>query len=593
MKQTRFAFAISLVSAVAAFGACSSSDDTAVITCGAGTELSGSTCVPSATVDSGEVSDSDATTDTPITELTFGGVTSVSPAGSDRLLVTWAPGADPTTPSDHLTYDVFVATKSGDQNYAAATVKAPAGATSILLTDLAAGTYFIVVRARNAAGKTDSNTVEKSATPAADSTAPTFAGAKAAEPADGARVKLTWDAATDDLSAAGGISYLVYFAVEAGKETFAVPFAVSAPGATSMVTPPLPATKTPYFFIVRARDAAGNVDANKTEVTSESGTDTKAPVFSGCTAAITKDAGGISVFWDNATDDVTPAAAMRYRVYGAAKASDIDFSKPALATFTGGNTGVVTGLLPGTQYYLVCRAVDASSNEDDNKTVVTDKTALDSVAPTFAGLVSVTNVTATSADLTWAEASDDKTPTPEIEYWIYESLTTPVDTTGMPKYKAKGVSTYKVTSLVPATKLYWRVRAADAAGNQDGNVVEKFATTNVSFTLSIQPIFTASCAVSSCHATLSPAASMNLEDGKAHGNIVGVTSSENPAFMRIKAGDSTNSFLYRKITGTQVCSAAWTATCLTMPLPTSGAEALTDPQKNLIKTWIDQGAADD
>jgi hypothetical protein len=600
-RHASFGLLVSLVTSGAVFAACSSSDDNSV-TCGAGTELSGTTCVPSGAdtggdLDTGVVSDSDttetggdATSDAPASDLpTFAGVASVSPAGTDRLLVTWEAGSDATTAKDELKYAVYVATKAGDENFAAPKLVTSPGATSVLLTDLDPGTYFVVVRAQNKAGKQDKNAVEKSAAPAADSAPPTFGGAKAAEPADGARVKLSWDPAVDDLSATGGISYLVYYSVDVGKETFAIPFAVSAPGATSIVTPPLPATKATYHFVVRARDAAGNVDANKNEVTSESGTDTKAPVFSGCNVAVAKDAGGITVFWDPATDDVTPSSAMKYVVYGAQKASDIDFTKPPLGTFTGGTSGVVSGLLPGTQYFLVCRARDASENEDDNKTVVSDKTKTDSVPPTFAGLTGVANIDSTNVDLTWAAASDDQTTADEIEYWIYESATSPVDTSGMPKYKVKGVTTYKVTGLTPASKLYWLVRAADSAGNKDANTVEKFATTLVSFALNIQPIFTNSCAVPSCHSGTTAPLGMSLEEGKAYTRIVDVTAGETtaaphvgPVLKRVAPGDSVNSWLYRKITGTHDVGAL-------MPPPTSGG-TLSPAEKDVIKAWIDQGA---
>lgn len=588
-RQLRFSALLALSTGAASiFAACSSTDDAAPsVTCGAGTVQSGSECLPtdgsvddSTPIDSGSgEGGGDATSsDRP----TFAGITSVSPAGTDRLLVTWNAATDATTPSDQIKYSLYIAAKSGDQNFKAATLHTAAGVTSALVTDLAAGEYFVVVRAQNGAGKEDTNTVEKSAKTSADSTAPTFAGATAAESADGARVKLSWAAATDDLTKPEGISYLVYYTTDPDptKKPSAVPFAVSAPGATSIVTPPLPATKTKYYFVVRARDAAGNVDTNTAQVNAESGGDTKAPVFSGCTNAIVKDAGGISVFWNPATDDVTASTALRYVVYGAKSGTKIDFTKP-LSTFIGGTTGVVTGLAPETSYDLVCRARDTSENEDDNTTIVSDKTLKDSSPPVFAGLATVANVTSTSVDLGWLAASDDQTSTDEMQYDIWEGTAPSVDTTGMPKYTVKGVTTFKVTGLSPASKLYWVVRAKDNAGNYDSNVVEKFTTTLVSFALNIQTIFNANCAVTGCHIGTAPAGTMNLTD-PAYAKIVNVASSERPALMRIKPSDSANSWMYRKITGTHDFGEV-------MPPPTSGG-ALTAAEKDTLKTWIDQGA---
>ena len=49
-----------------------------------------------------------------------------------------------------------------------------------------------------------------------------------------------------------------------GGEDFSVPTYTAAAGATSFDTPPLPADKT-FYFVVRARDRAGNGDSNKVE----------------------------------------------------------------------------------------------------------------------------------------------------------------------------------------------------------------------------------------------------------------------------------------------------------------------------------------
>ncbi len=60
------------------------------------------------------------------------------------------------------------------------------------------------------------------------------------------------------------IVYDVYRARSPGGESFARPTYVTKPGATTFVTPPLPSSTT-YYFVVRARDAAGNRDRNRRE----------------------------------------------------------------------------------------------------------------------------------------------------------------------------------------------------------------------------------------------------------------------------------------------------------------------------------------
>jgi hypothetical protein len=60
------------------------------------------------------------------------------------------------------------------------------------------------------------------------------------------------------------IIYNIYQATTSGGEDFSAPTYTTAPGATSFDTPQLPSTKT-FYFVVRARDQAGNEDSNTVE----------------------------------------------------------------------------------------------------------------------------------------------------------------------------------------------------------------------------------------------------------------------------------------------------------------------------------------
>ena len=105
-----------------------------------------------------------------------------------------------------------------------------------------------------------------------DNTPPTFAGLKSAitcipGPIGEGRTSsyhLSWEAATDDFTPSNRIIYNVYQATTAGGEDFSQPTYTTAPGATSFDTPQLPSTKS-FYFVVRARDQAGNEDSNKVE----------------------------------------------------------------------------------------------------------------------------------------------------------------------------------------------------------------------------------------------------------------------------------------------------------------------------------------
>lgn len=102
-----------------------------------------------------------------------------------------------------------------------------------------------------------------------DTAAPAFAGLKSAvqcfpgpeTPGEQRPVSLSWNAATDNVSQGSKITYDIYMADSAGGEDFSQPNWTTQ-GATSFTTPSLPPGR---FFVVRARDEAGNEDHNSVE----------------------------------------------------------------------------------------------------------------------------------------------------------------------------------------------------------------------------------------------------------------------------------------------------------------------------------------
>ena len=102
-----------------------------------------------------------------------------------------------------------------------------------------------------------------------DTTPPVFAGLQAAttctpgpsRPGQRTPYHLTWKAARDNVTPRSRIVYDVFESGTSGGEDFAKPSWTSPPGATTFTTPDLPANGTVYF-VVRARDRAGNEDHN-------------------------------------------------------------------------------------------------------------------------------------------------------------------------------------------------------------------------------------------------------------------------------------------------------------------------------------------
>jgi hypothetical protein len=107
----------------------------------------------------------------------------------------------------------------------------------------------------------------------ADRTPPVFAGLESATtclpgPAGGttrsSAYNLKWSPASDTATSAGELVYDVFQTSVPGTETLSTPTYTTPPGATTFATPPLPDNQ-PYYFVVRARDRAGNPDANGVE----------------------------------------------------------------------------------------------------------------------------------------------------------------------------------------------------------------------------------------------------------------------------------------------------------------------------------------
>jgi hypothetical protein len=108
-----------------------------------------------------------------------------------------------------------------------------------------------------------------------DRTPPVFAGLRSATTCipgpvgEGTRMssfRLVWPAAKDNRTPSSRIVYDVYQATSPGAESFSHATYTTRRGATSFVTPQLPSNAMDtYYFVVRARDVAGNRDRNRRE----------------------------------------------------------------------------------------------------------------------------------------------------------------------------------------------------------------------------------------------------------------------------------------------------------------------------------------
>ena len=214
-----------------------------------------------------------------------------------------------------------------------------------------------------------------------DVTAPSFAGAISATAALGS-VNLKWNAASDGITPASSIVYLIYQATASMGQSFANPTATSAAGVTTHTVTGLTAN-TKYHYVVRAKDQAGNVDQNTVEVSATTpAPDTQAPVFGGITGAAAT-GNLITLSWTAATDNASLPANLIYKIYQATTSGGQSFAAATFTTSPGATSFAVPNLNPGASYFFVVRAQDESGNATTN----TQERSAMAQTPTFAANV--------------------------------------------------------------------------------------------------------------------------------------------------------------------------------------------------------------
>ena len=164
------------------------------------------------------------------------------------------------------------------------------------------------------------------------------------------------------------------------------------------------------------------------------------------------------ITWSESTDNVSVAG---YNVYvNETKVND------ALVT---GTEYSLTDLTAATEYSVTVTAVDAAENESakSEAVVFTTEAEKDTQAPTAPTDVKATEVTQTTAKVTWSEATDN---VGVVGYNVYLNETKVNDAlvTG---------TEYALTELTEATEYTVRVTAVDAADNEsERSIVDTFTT---------------------------------------------------------------------------------------------------------------------
>ncbi|MCX4438061.1 PQQ-dependent sugar dehydrogenase [Streptomyces mirabilis] len=195
---------------------------------------------------------------------------------------------------------------------------------------------------------------------------------------------------------------------------------------------------------IRATATTANGGPNLDRVSVAAAADTQAPSRPGqpSCSAIGEDA--LTLSWGASTDNVGVAA---YDLYEHGN---------KLGEAAGDATSkVLTGLSPNTTYDLTVIARDAAGNASQASPVVdcTTRPSSDTTPPGKPGTLTSSNVTATSADLSWGASTDDKAV---VGYDVRSDTTV---------YKSVTGTSTTLTGLACNSPYTLNVVARDAAGN--------------------------------------------------------------------------------------------------------------------------------
>ena len=117
-----------------------------------------------------------------------------------------------------------------------------------------------------------------------------------------------------------------------------------------------------------------------------------------------------------------------------------------------------------------------------------------------------------------------------------------------------------------------------AACGKDKTTKPSTVKEDPSFGSDIQPVFTANCALSNCHASPGQAG-MVLSQSVAYVNTVNVNSTEVPSMMRVRPALPDSSYMILKLEGRQSVG---------LRMPPTGPVSTSTIQ--LIRNWITKGA---
>ena len=374
----------------------------------------------------------------------------VTDIGPHSFSIQWEEATDDVTASSDIRYQVALKVHLASEDTWCIQDAEKAG--SHTFTDLRSGEdYDFYVQALDEAGNTLKYSVgtvktDDDEAPVVESKELTFSKIT------NNSINVRWEKATDNVTAPKDIRYTVYVK-EADIPDGAWKTASEKKNVGSSTVKGLAAAKE-YVFRVEASDEAGNI-LQFNEGTAKTLDDT-APV-AGSTELKTSDitANGFSILWCPASDNVTEAEQILYKVYLIANGEKTpQYEEKGISSYT------FTGLESAKQYGATVEAIDEAGNVLTYSEV--KATTLDNIAPVAASTqLKISKITANGFTVEWQPATDNATAASKIRYQVYllsgGKWTVQKD--------AKGISSHVITGLATFTEYYVYVKATDEAGN--------------------------------------------------------------------------------------------------------------------------------
>jgi hypothetical protein len=205
-----------------------------------------------------------------------------------------------------------------------------------------------------------------------------------------------------------------------------------------------------------------------------------APSFAGlATAAPGVSCAETELAWPAASTNCQNAV-IKYNVYRSTSAGFTPGPVNRVATGLAGLAYHDILLQPNLAYHYVVRADDSRSGEDANTVArsVTAPAAPDTAAPIFGGLTTLAPDSACGTTaLAWPPALE--TCSVPLRYNVYRATAPGVVPDASHLVATVLGTSYVDTALTPGQTFYYKVRALDAAGNEEGNIAEASAVARI------------------------------------------------------------------------------------------------------------------